>query len=571
MRKNTSPVIGRWAVPALAAAALLSVSGRAADLFKTPAEECLFARYTQHEDVARFLGSLAAASRELTVRVVGATREARGYPSRDLYLCVLTETGVSSPDQVDRSKPTILVMASQHGNEQSAKEAALGFVRDLAVGDLRPLLERANFLVMPQCNPHGNAFDRRQNEIDLDMNRDHVKLESEGAAAIRRVFRDWLPEATLDMHEKGDDYYRVSLGCVSNINIAAELQEFSRRVVLKEVEKALAGKKVTFGEYVVRDEMGLNTSTGAAIPAERLRDREIMLRYSTFEVNDGRNGPGIHQTLSFIMECSSRHDLPTLRERTSWQAWGLRFWAESVVGHGKEILDMVKRVRGNNLEAARFYGDDDPVHLRMEYSPDPNVPRVVRKRFVLPPPQARGVLKTDKKAGEVLTASDIEPLPGQGRPRVEDEVVKNWFPLVESRLSVPRPLGYVIPADKAEVVENLLRHRIAVGLFTRDVSLSVEAYTVTDIVPADIDWLPPERIEVEKRNLPSVARRGDFYVSCAQPAASLIPLLLEPQSQFGLICYRRFGLVPKKGELFSVWRVIEDGTLPVAAYKNFLR
>ena len=35
-------------------------------------------------------------------------------------------------------KPTVLVLASQHGNEQSGKEAALALIRDLAVGERCP-------------------------------------------------------------------------------------------------------------------------------------------------------------------------------------------------------------------------------------------------------------------------------------------------------------------------------------------------------------------------------------------------------------------------------------------------
>ena len=116
-----------------------------------------------------------------------------------------------------------------------------------------------------------------------------------------------------------------------------------------------------------------------------------------------------------------------------------------------------------------------------------------------------------------------------------------------------------------------MRHRIAVDLFTRDVALPVEAYAVTDIEPSDIDWLPPKKIDVEKKPISASARKGDFYVSCAQPAAALIPLLLEPQSQFGLISYQRFNLVPKKDELYSVWRYVEGAALPLVPYKNFLR
>ncbi|GAI26745.1 unnamed protein product, partial [marine sediment metagenome] len=32
----------------------------------------------------------------------------------------------------------------------------------------------------------------------------------------------------------------------------------------------------------------------------------------------------------------------------------------------------------------------------------------------------------------------------------------NWFPDVEPTLSVPRPLGYIIPAKHLDVVETLL-------------------------------------------------------------------------------------------------------------------
>jgi len=53
-----------------------------------------------------------------------------------------------------------------------------------------------------------------QNETGLDLNRDHVKLEGDSTRAIHRVFSLYQPEVTMDIHEKGDDYYRVSVGCV---------------------------------------------------------------------------------------------------------------------------------------------------------------------------------------------------------------------------------------------------------------------------------------------------------------------------------------------------------------------
>ncbi len=502
----------------------LALAGFSTVKVKTPAEECFYTQYTQHEDIARFLSTLDALSREVVVRVAGRTREARDFPSRDLYLCLLTETGVSSPEQLDRSRPTVMVTASQHGNEQSAKEAALEFVRDLAVGNLRPLLKQANFLVMPQCNPYGNWADRRTNEQGLDLNRDHIKLESEEAAALCRVFRAWMPEATLDMHEKGDDFYRVSLGCVSNINIAAELQDYSRKVILRDVEQELGRRAITFGEYTVREEIGINTSTGARISDDMLRGREMMLRYSTVELNDGRHGPGIYQTLSFIMECASRHDLPTLRERTGWQSSGLRAWAESVVRHGPQVLALVTRLRSQLLARARVYDPDDVVHLRMDYARDPGQPQLERKRFQTAARPVRGILKVDKKAGETLTAEELAPYPYPAELKVEDEIVKDWFPRVEPRLAVVRPLGYIIPGDKVEVVETLLRHGVVLEMFVKEGEVAVEVYEVKRVEPEATDWLPPKSIEVEKKTLTTLARKGDFFVSCGQPSVRNPPL-----------------------------------------------
>ncbi|MBM3294669.1 MAG: DUF2817 domain-containing protein [Candidatus Aminicenantes bacterium] len=553
--------------------AALGILRAAPAQIQTPAEACRFSQYSQHEDVVRFLSALDAMSPQTAVRVVGRTREAEDFPAKDLYLVLITEGGAVRPDQLDRSKPTVLLMASQHGNEQSTKEAALALVRDLAVGDLKPLLKSLNVLVMPQCNPFGNAMDVRVNEQNLDLNRDHVKLEAESTAAIRRVFVEFRPEATIDVHEKGDDYYRVSLGCVSNLNIHASLQDFSRRKILADVAAALERKKIAFFEYLVTQEMGLDSSAGVRYAAEELAGREEMKRYSTTDLNDGRNSLGIYETLSFIQEGASRHDVATLADRTAWQYEGLRAFVESAARHSGEILPLVRGLRAKLLENAGRYEAGDVVHLDMDYARDPSQPTLTLKAFERTRPAAAagprplGTLKTDKKAGETLTAADIVPAAPAGAARVVEQVVKNWFPLVESRLAVARPLGYVIPAAYTEVVRTLLRHGISVGLIAKDAQVEVEAYRIGEIVPAKYDYLPPDKITVEKRTMPALVKQGDFYVSCAQPAAHLIPALLEPQSKYGLIRYRACKLVPEAGNFYGLLRVTADPKLSTIPYK----
>jgi len=543
------------------------VLASAASLIKTPAEEIRYTRYTQNEDIARFLSVLQSKSGVLKVSVVGRTKEVENYPAKDLYLCVLTEEGIRNPGDLNRQKPTILYIASQHGNEQSAKEAALRLIRDLAVGDLKPLLKKINVLVIPQANPYGNFYDIRQNEIGLDLNRDHVKLEGESTKAIHRVFSLYQPEVTMDVHEKGDDYYQVSVGCVSNLNINQSLQDFSRQIILAEINKKLEKKRITYHEYLVRDPLGVNTSSGARISEEEA-GREMMARYSTTDLNDGRNSLGIYETLSFIQEGASRHDLQTLEARTNRQYEGLRALAEVVSDQAAEVIKLVRDLRSSLLKRAEAMAETGLIHLRMEYVRNPKEPELVLKAFEPVSSPIRGILKVDKKAGDYLTAEDIAPYPGPSNQKVVTRTDKNWFPLVESRLTVSRPAGYIVPGDRSDLIEVLVQQGIKVQMLEKDAVIEAVAYKVAEIVPARADYLAPQKIEVQPEKLMLPVKKGDFYVPCLQPAAYLIPCLLEPQSEYGLIRYFKFRLVPEAGNRFEIYRVEKPIILPLVDYKS---
>lgn len=538
---------------------------------KTPGEKVNYTRYSQNEDIALFLSQVDHLSPEVEVQIIGRTRETKDYGAKDLFLCIITEEGADCPHKLSREKPTLLLIASQHGNEQSAKEAALWMIRDLAAGELKPLLKKLNFLIIPQANPYGNWFDQRANEQDLDLNRDHVKLETPEVEAIHRVFRTWMPEVTMDVHEKGDDYYRISIGCVSNANISQEIEGFSRNTILSKLEERLKKKKVTFHEYFITQEMGIDSSAGVRYRPEDVGKRELMRRYSTTDLNDGRNSLGIYETLSFIQEGASRHDIETLKERTLWQYSGIRFFSESVALHADEIKEMVSTLRQNLVEKAKVFGKDDLIHLKMRYAKDPKQPTLTIKRFERVDSPIRGILRTDKKAGDPLTREDIAPYPYPSQYKVVEEVVKNWFPKVEPEISVARPVGYIIPSVHQDIIETLLHHGLKVEVFSKDSALEVEAYSVTDVAPSEYDYLPPQTLEVVKETVQILVKKNDCYVCCAQDSANLIPCLLEPQSQYGLIRYRKYNLVPEKGDVFPFYRVIKKEDFPLLPYKQWKR
>jgi len=61
--------------------------------------------------------------------------------------------------------------------------------------------------------------------------------------------------------------------------------------------------------------------------------------------------------------------------------------------------------------------------------------------------------------------------------------------------------------------------------------------------------------------------KGDFYIDCVQPAANLVPSLLEPQSEFGFIRYWKFKLVPEAGGVFEILRFTGTTAPAVIPYK----
>jgi len=234
-------------------------------------------------------------------------------------------------------------------------------------------------------------------------------------------------------------------------------------------------------------------------------------------------------------------------------------------------MTMVRESRERLFEKTKTPAMDDLVHLWMVFARDEKNPVLMIKAFEQAESLVAGILKVDKKAGEAVLDSELERPPYPAKYKVRPEVIKDWFPNVVPTLSVPRPLGYIIPAKHQDVVENLLDHGFEVGIFTTDIPLEVEAYAVAEVIPSREDYLPPEKIEVEKKMLGIVAKKGDYFISCGQAGTNLITNLLEPQSQYGLIRYWSFKLVPEKGDIFAFYRVVKPESLPLILYRSWKR
>jgi hypothetical protein len=162
--------------------------------------------WTTHEAEVALLEQIAADpdANTMTLTVVGLTAQ-----ERPLHQVVfgLGATQNGTP----KTMPTTMVLGSQHGNEPAGRDASLKLIRDLAYADLedpsnadlKRLLQEQTIVVVPSANPDGREAGSRANSRGFDINRDHLRLETEEARTFADVILEWAPFMALDLHEYG--------------------------------------------------------------------------------------------------------------------------------------------------------------------------------------------------------------------------------------------------------------------------------------------------------------------------------------------------------------------------------
>ncbi len=193
--------------------------------------------------------TIAAASPRVALRQYGESYEGRplmmavvGDPSRvaSLEALLAGRRAVAAGEKAD-TPLALWIGACVHGDETSGSDASLALLHHLASdasADTRDLLERCVILIDPVQNPDGRARflsgwhrwngavpiiddqdmghregwpSARGNHYLLDLNRDWFTLSQRETRARVRVFLDWHPELSFDLHEMGSfDSYLFS-------------------------------------------------------------------------------------------------------------------------------------------------------------------------------------------------------------------------------------------------------------------------------------------------------------------------------------------------------------------------
>ena len=138
------------------------------------------------------------------VRKVIDSMEGRG-----IYSATITD-----PDTSDVDKQTVLIVAGQHGNEESGRIVALALIDWLVTKAAAQTRKKQKIVVMPNINPDSAETDAHGNSIGVHPNLDHDPKKGprtpEGKS-VEIVASKLQPDVYVDMHACG------GMGCGTDL------------------------------------------------------------------------------------------------------------------------------------------------------------------------------------------------------------------------------------------------------------------------------------------------------------------------------------------------------------------
>lgn len=474
----------------------------------TPLEKSNFTKVTSNSDLVEFVNNIASNSNLITVDTLTLSALKKVIP----LIKVSSSTFGSSNEKIK-----VLVVAQQHGNEHSGKEASLMFLKNILGEEINYLLSRIDILIVPQINPDGSDKNERRNGNGADLNRNHSLLTEPEVEALHKIFNQYLPEVTLDIHEYtpySKDWmefgYRknfdIQAGILTNPNIYEPLLNLQRGKFLEYMLIFLYYAGFTFNEYMVGG------------PPDKSR-----LRYSTVDINDGRQSFGIQNTFSVIFEgINGKDPLDNIEHRVEGQYKAILGLLSFVYDNSSSIKKIVKEGREDLLN--NLSGN---VSIQMEHT---------------------GNLRKEINLLSLKNGKDTSI------------VISNFHDRIETKAEVKKPVGYLIPKSDAELLALLKRHNVKTENYNEIANTTIYQYYIKEISKLNLEELDVKTPVIEKKVLKNINSDSYLFVPINQLKSNTLVLILEPESMINILQYDKFTNLLKANSFYPVLRIEEYKT-----------
>lgn len=524
-----------------------SPGGTPASPPRTRPELTAYRETSRYSDVRKFLDSLESMRLPLAFGSIGKTTE-----GRDIPYVIASRPAVATPAEAKRlQRPIVYVQGNIHGGEVEGKDALLALVRDLAVSPRPNVLDSIVLIAVPIYNADGNErfgpqsrnrgdqngpelVGARANAQNLDLNRDYVKAEAPETRASLAMFNAWDPDVFVDLHTTNGSYHGYALTYSPSLNPAAVFGGLYARdtllPVLRDRMRSRHGREVfDYGNFL-SDERAVPESTASE-------------GWATFDSRPrfGTNYYGMRGRIAILSEAYS-HD-PLDRRIASTYAFV------------SEILSLVAE-KAASVRSLSARAASQP--LAWGRSAD-SLQLVAVRSDLVATPLALDVIREALERTDDSSLTEVGVRRGYRRTGRFTTVRMPVFDRFTSTLDRIPPAAYVVaPADTA-VVRLLRRHGIRVDRSDSAWNARGESFTVDSIITAAraFQGHRETRLQGKWERALQTFPAGSFIVSTAQPLGTLVVYLLEPESEDGLVTWNAFDASLRKGEKFSVRKVLD--------------
>ncbi len=480
-----------------------------AALLPTPIEVARHQRISTSAEMSAYLDALVTQAPTASVPVL-ARKERLGTSVRGQAIEALV---LRAPGAGSGRRLRVLMVGSLHGAaEPAGGEALLELARDFVAGDLRPLLDDLDLVLIPNANPDGRDLKHRSNANMMNLNADFVRLSQPETVALRQALTRYAPDAVLDAHESAvlkrqtlarEGYltdFDAQFEIANNPAVPAALRAYA----LSELLPPLLAR-VSAGGLPAHRYIGEITSTAQPITNGGLTARNF------------RNTAGLTGALSVLVETKldSRDDAwPTYRN-IAVRVRRQRLCLESFV---REVHDQRAAIAVRTA-TARADLAREALTLYAAYAPDPTHPRVT-----LP------LRRLDTRA-------------------LEDHVFDDHRRVVTTD-TIAFPPALAITAHTARMRALLDRHGIAYRVLARPEPTPVLA---ARFAPVAGDMGPVAMADEHRRvlDLPT----GSLLVDLRQPAGRIAALLLDPRATSSVFRYPDYAGLVRPDQEFFVYRL----------------
>jgi hypothetical protein len=502
------------------------------DAIRTVPEKTAFKDTSRYTDVVAFLEALDQASDRVHLTAFGTTNEKRTLP-----LAVIGAPDASAAAVKRSGKLRVYIQGNIHGGEVEGKESAQMLLRDLAAGRHEDWLQSMVFLIAPIYNADGNerfalnnrgpqygpigGQGQRPNAQGLDLNRDHMKLDSPEARAVAKLLTEYDPHVALDLHTTNGTRHAYHLTYSPPLHPGADqgIVDLLRKEWFPAVTKNVRQK---YGwEYSYYGNLAGGGRRGAA-PGEGPR------RWETFDHRPRFNNNYIGLRNRFAL-LSEAYAYLTFEDRILATN---RFMDEALT-FAKANADRIKKA----VEAADKRGlAGTQLPLRAEMKNNGTIEVLMGEVSEEKHPVDGHIMNLRKDVKKPEMMADYLTLAGLEPERV--------------------PSAYFIPKQLSQVVDRLRAHGIQLTPVTGATTVSVEEFRIDSSTTAPTAFQNHNERTLtgtwtqSQRELPA----GTLRVDMTQPLARLAFYLIEPRSDDGLVDWNLLDEALKDAKVYPISR-----------------